>query len=68
MAESRGQADEIGTDHFQLYENRADVQKLGQNFNEKSCRKPNRTKTSAYENRGLTVPYLMAYKTHKHVR
>jgi len=42
-------------DHFQLYENRADVRKLGQNFDEKSRRKPNRTKTRAYENRGLTV-------------
>ena len=50
MAESRRQADEFGMDHFHLYENRADAQKLGQNLNGKSCRKPNRTKIRAYKN------------------
>lgn len=32
-----------------------DVRKLGQNLDEKSHRKPNRTKTREYENQGLTV-------------
>ena len=41
MAESSGQADKFGTDHFQLYENQADVRKLGQNFDKKSRQKPN---------------------------
>ena len=50
MAESLEQADEFGTDHFQLYENQADAQKLEQIFNKKSRRKPNGTKTGVYEN------------------
>ena len=35
VAESLGQADEFGTNHFQLYENRVDVRKLEQNFDKK---------------------------------
>ena len=45
----------FGTDHFQLFKNRVDVRKLGQNFDEKRRRKPNHTKTGAYENQGLIV-------------
>ena len=55
VAESRRQVDQFGMDHFQLYKNRADVRKLGQNFNKKSRRKLNCTKTRAYGNQGLTV-------------
>ena len=49
MAESRRQADEFGTDHFQLYENWDKI------LTKKNCQKPNCTKTGAYENRGLSV-------------
>ena len=44
MAELRGQADKFGTNHFQLYENQADVQKLVENSDKKSLR------TELYEN------------------
>ena len=52
FAESYGQEDEFGTDHFQLYEN------WDKFLTKKSHRKPNRTKSRAYENQGLTVLLL----------
>lgn len=44
------QVDMFSTDHCQLYKNRGDIQKLGQNFDGKRRQKTNPMKTGACEN------------------